>query len=115
VSGGRAELGRRGEEAAAEWYVHAGFTVVARNWRVREGELDLVCTRGSTVVFVEVKTRSSVRFGTGAEAVTPVKQRRIRTLALLWLRHTGQRFEHLRFDVVDVDARSRLLVYVDAF
>ncbi len=74
-----------------------------------------MCTRGSTVVFVEVKARSSARFGTGAEAVTPVKQRRIRTLAILWLRHTGQRFATLRFDVVDVDSRADLLVYENAF
>ncbi len=111
----RAEFGRRGEQAAAGWYERQGFSVVARNWRVKEGELDLVCTRGSTVVFVEVKARSSARFGTGAEAVTPDKQRRIRTLAILWLRRTGQRFATLRFDVVDVDSRGRLLVYENAF
>jgi putative endonuclease len=98
----RRQLGNTGEDAAAAWYRARGFEVLARNWRVREGEIDLVVRRASTIVFCEVKTRSSDRFGVPAEAVTPAKQRRLRTLAMLWLEaHPGTRGE-LRFDVASV-------------
>ena len=99
----RAALGRRGEEAVARWYAAAGYQVLERNWRCREGELDLVVARGSTVVFCEVKTRSGDAFGTPVEAVTVSKQRRLRQLAVRWLAGrpgTGQR--ELRFDVASV-------------
>lgn len=84
---GRRDLGRRGEEAAARWYARAGYEIVARNWRCPVGELDLVAVgpAGAIVVFCEVKTRSSLVFGTPAEAVTPAKQQRIRRLAARWL------------------------------
>jgi len=98
----RLALGAAAEERAAAWYAARGWEVVARNWRCREGELDLVVARGSTLAFVEVKARSSTRFGTPAEAVTPQKQARIRTLALTFLRETGARARTLRFDVVAV-------------
>ena len=62
-----------------------GYEILDRNWRRREGEVDLIVRRGPTVVFCEVKTRSTDRFGTGAESVLPAKQRRIRRLAARWL------------------------------
>ena len=104
----RLELGASGEELAAHWYTAAGYRVLARNWRCREGELDLVACRGGLAVFCEVKTRRDVRFGLPAEAVTPAKQRRLRRLALRWLaeRPPGEaRFPDLRFDVACVVAR----------
>jgi putative endonuclease len=98
----RRELGNAGEDAAADWYRARGFDIVDRNWRVREGEIDLVARRGSTIVFCEVKTRSSDRFGLPVEAVTALKQRRLRTLAMRWLAaHAGAHGE-LRFDVASV-------------
>lgn len=84
-TGHRQRLGARGEQLAADWYVARGYRLVARNWRCREGELDLVVTRDGELVFCEVKTRSSDRFGTPAEAVTPAKQRRLRVLAARFL------------------------------
>ncbi|MGH9041633.1 MAG: YraN family protein [Acidimicrobiia bacterium] len=104
----RLELGASGEELAAGWYTAAGYQVLARNWRCREGELDLIASRGGVAVFCEVKTRRGDRFGLPAEAVTPAKQRRLRRLALLWLaeRPAGApRFPDLRFDVASVVAR----------
>jgi putative endonuclease len=83
--GRRQRLGARGEQLAADWYVARGYTLVARNWRCREGELDLVVARDGELVFCEVKTRSSDRFGTPAEAVTLAKQRRLRQLAAMFL------------------------------
>lgn len=81
----RRRLGERGERLAAAWYESRGYTVVARNWRCREGEIDLVVARPGELVFCEVKARSSDRFGTPAEAVTPAKQRRLRLLAARFL------------------------------
>lgn len=101
---GRRRLGVAGEDLAAAWYAARGYSVLARNWRCREGELDLVVSRGGTLVFCEVKARSSLRMGLPAEAVTPAKQRRIRGLALRWLAAAGPRARagELRFDVVAV-------------
>ena len=62
-------LGRSGEDEAAAWYTARGYEVLARNWRCRAGELDLIVAQGRLVVFCEVKSRSSERFGTPAEAV----------------------------------------------
>jgi len=85
VSDARRRLGAEGEEAAAGWYTEQGYEVLARNWRVREGEIDLVLAGEGTLVFCEVKTRSSDRFGSGLEAVTAAKQRRLRRLAGIYL------------------------------
>ena len=62
-----------------------GYQVIERNWRCREGELDLVLERGRVVVFCEVKTRRSDRFGAPVEAITHKKRRRLRVLAAKWL------------------------------
>jgi putative endonuclease len=98
----RRRLGAIGEDAAAAWYEARGFEILDRNWRVREGEIDLVARSGHTIVFCEVKTRSSDRFGAPVESVTASKQRRLRTLAARWLaEHAAQRGE-VRFDVASV-------------
>ena len=111
----RQSLGRAGEEAAAAFYRHHGYEVLDRNWRVKEGELDIIATRDGEIVFAEVKTRSSDRFGTGAEAVTLAKQRRIRKLAILWMKASGRRGRRMRFDVIEVDGRLRITPYKSAF
>ncbi len=100
----RRALGAAGEAAVAEWYAERGYTVLARNWRCPSGELDLVVRRGRTVVFCEVKTRSSTAFGAPVEAVTPVKQARLRRLAGCWLEAAGRpaSVSDLRFDVASV-------------
>jgi putative endonuclease len=97
----RRAFGQAGEDRAAAWYAARGYTVLARNWRCREGELDLVVRRGRTLVFVEVKARRTDRFGIPAEAVTPLKQRRLRTLARRYLEASGAHGA-LRFDVVSI-------------
>lgn len=98
----RQRLGASGEDRAAAWYAARGYELVARNWRCREGELDLVLRTGSVLVVCEVKTRTSDRFGTAAEAVTADKQRRIRHLARMLLHETGLRPSVVRFDVAAV-------------
>ena len=115
----RRSLGARGETVAAEWYESAGYEVVDRNWRCRDGELDLVVAGRDVVVFCEVKTRRGGAFGAPAEAVTFPKQRRIRGLALRWLgeHHVGAR--RIRFDVASVrfdrDNVANVEVITDAF
>ncbi|MFP3900882.1 MAG: YraN family protein [Acidimicrobiia bacterium] len=114
----RQGLGARGEELAAEWYLARGYEVVARNWRCPEGEIDLVVRRAGELVFCEVKTRSSDRFGVPAAAVTPVKQRRLRVLAARFLASEAGRRDRartdLRFDVAAV-TRGRVEVIEAAF
>ena len=98
-------MGRRGEDAVARWYEARGYAVVARNWRCRAGELDLVLRGPDVLVFCEVKTRSGPGFGDPAEAVTAAKSARIRRLALRWLAAHGIGWRELRFDVVTVVRR----------
>jgi len=96
-------LGISGEDAVAAWYEARGYVVVARNWRCRDGELDLVLQAGRVYVFCEVKTRSSDAFGVPAEAVTRAKQARIRRLAARWLEEAAPKpAREIRFDVAAV-------------
>jgi putative endonuclease len=96
-------LGASGEELAAAWYEARGFEVVARNWRCRDGELDLVVRDGRLFVFCEVKARTSDAFGAPVEAVTRDKQQRLRRLAARWLEEDAPALaREIRFDVAAV-------------
>ena len=100
-------VGRFGEQVAVEYLERAGLRILERNWRCRDGELDIVARDGDVVVFCEVKARSGVGFGVPAEAVTPAKSRRIRLLAARWLAErradgAAQGCADVRFDVVGV-------------
>ena len=100
----RAEIGAFGEQLAVEHLEALGMTILARNWRCRYGELDVIATdpSGRTLVFVEVKTRTGDGFGGLAEAVTGEKVRRLRRLAGLWLAQQESRWPALRLDVIGV-------------
>jgi putative endonuclease len=100
-------IGRYGEQLAARYLSESGLTVLARNWRCRDGELDIVAREGDVLVFCEVKTRSSEQFGDPAEAVGGPKAARLRGLALRWIAQqrafgTYTFWPELRFDVVCV-------------
>ena len=110
-----AELGVRGEAIAARYLEAGGLVMLDHNWRCREGEIDLVATDGTTVVIVEVKTRSGTGFGRPAEAVTPMKLARLRRLAQLWLAANRVGWVEVRFDVVAVLARPGARVEVEHF
>ncbi len=101
----RVALGRWGERRVARHYESAGYVVLDQNWRVRGGELDLVVAKDDEIVFCEVKTRSSDRFGSGLEAVDNRKQRFLRRTAMSWL-DTHDRRGRLRFDVATVSGPS---------
>lgn len=100
----RAEIGALGEQLASEYLAAQGLRTLARNWRCRYGELDVIAEEvaTNTVVFVEVKTRTGDGFGGLAEAVTVQKLRRIRRLAALWLVEQTSRYAALRIDVIRV-------------
>jgi len=106
--------GRWGEDLAAAHYRRSGYEVLDRNWRSPTGELDLVVRRGPTIVFSEVKARRTADFGPAAAAVTVAKQRRIRQLAVEWLRAHELHADSIRFDVVAITG-SRLELITDAF
>lgn len=96
-------LGIEGEAAVARWYERRGFEIVDRNWRCRHGEIDVVAVNRHVLVVCEVKTRSSDRYGTGAEAVDWRKQRTIRAVTAQYLaQRVGRAPRGIRFDVATV-------------
>lgn len=101
-----AELGRYGEDLAAAFLTDRGMTVLVRNWRCNEGELDLVLRDADgTLVFCEVKTRAGTGFGSPAEAVGWAKSRKLRALASRWLAESPAHGAEVRFDVVGIVRR----------
>ena len=95
-------IGARGERAAEKALARAGGRVLARNYRTKGGEIDLIVKFQDVVAFVEVKTRSSDAFGTPAEAVGKRKQARIAQTAMEYLRENAMHDARMRFDVVEV-------------
>ncbi|MGH9069500.1 MAG: YraN family protein [Acidimicrobiales bacterium] len=99
----RRALGAEGEAMAAAWYEAHDYQVLARNWRCRDGEIDLVVGKGRAYVFCEVKSRTTDALGTPAEAVTRAKQMRLRRLAAHWLEEAAPRpARQIRFDVAAI-------------
>jgi putative endonuclease len=102
----RASTGMAGEDAAADRYVARGYRLVARNWRCRLGEIDLVVERDGVLVVCEVKSRRGDGFGGGHEAVTGRKRAKLRALGEAFLLATGHRPVDVRFDVASVRVRG---------
>jgi putative endonuclease len=97
------ELGRYGENLAATHLETSGLEVVQRNWRCRDGELDIIARDGSTLVVCEVKTRAGLGFGSPLEAVTRPKLLRLRHLAAQWLHDNTPPWAHaIRIDVIGI-------------
>jgi putative endonuclease len=117
----RPAIGRRGEDAALDRYLRAGYRLIARNWRCRLGELDLVVARGSVVVVCEVKARRGSSLGGPFESVTARKREKLRRLAqafLLSASHGALAGADVRFDVASVTvgpAGVAVHVFEDAF
>ncbi len=95
-------LGRLGEQMASEYLSRKGYKILATNYKVRGGELDLVAIKDETLVFCEVKTRNSEKTGLPVEAVTPEKQRKILHVAKCFLLREAPVYRGLRFDVIQV-------------
>ncbi len=116
MTDGRRLLGAAGEDVAAQWYVDQGYEIVVRNWRCRDGEIDLIVRAGRTYVFCEVKTRTTDRFGAPVEAVTREKQMRIRRLAARWLQDGAPGpAKDIRFDVASVTGPRDIEILEGAF
>ena len=118
MSRDRQTLGKMGEDLACRELERRGYAIVARRYRRRGGELDIIARDGQTLVFVEVKAREGRKFGDAAEAIGYVKRRRIISVALDYLAR-----QHLvdcpcRFDVVSIlvqDGHAQIEVYENAF
>ncbi|HNQ35871.1 MAG TPA: YraN family protein [bacterium] len=110
MAGGRdrQRLGARGEALAADFLRRRGYRILARNYRTRLGELDLVARHGREIVFIEVRTRQGGGFGTPAESVRRLKQSRWRRAAVVFLQQQDWSDRPCRFDFVGVDLSDEL-------
>lgn len=97
------DLGRHGEQLAADFLGAGGMEILARNWRCRQGEIDIIARDGPVLVVVEVKTRSGRSHGTALEAVSRDKLLRLRSVAGHWLATQLESFESIRVDVVALE------------
>jgi len=109
----RRDTGLRGEELAASYLTARGWTVLARNWRCRSGEIDIIARDpGGVLVVCEVKTRRGLGYGDPLEAITYAKVRRLRGLAMEWVRSQEFGVGPVRLDAVGVlvgaDGRSQV-------
>ncbi|HWB30417.1 MAG TPA: YraN family protein [Vicinamibacterales bacterium] len=115
----RQTLGKCGEDAACAELARRGYAILARRYRTRFGEIDIVSRDGDTIVFVEVKARRTTRRGAAAEQISFWKRRRITAMALDYLSSARLLDRRCRFDVVAIDeagsVRPRVRVIVNAF
>lgn len=96
------EIGTSGENEISRYLQARGLQIIDRNWRIKGGEIDLIAEDSGTIVFVEVKTRTSFAFGSPLEAITPEKAFRLQRLALAWMA-THQRWgQDYRIDCAGV-------------
>jgi len=95
-------LGRRGEDLAVDYLRRHGYRLLQRNWRCRQGEIDVIAARGDETVFVEVKTRTSTGYGHPFEAITASKLARLRRLAAAWCAESDTPVGRIRIDAIAV-------------
>jgi len=93
-------LGKKGEKTAVSYLKKKGYRIVETNFRCKIGELDIIASLKDTLVFVEVRSRSTKRFGLPQESIGPAKQRKIRTVASYYLQLLGKPVPRVRFDVL---------------
>ena len=99
-------FGERGESLAV-WYLKKnGYKIIEQNYRTKLGEIDIIAKEKKTLVFVEVKSRRSMRFGNPKWAITPKKQRTISMVALSYLKATKQSNARARFDVIAITSNQ---------
>jgi putative endonuclease len=96
------KFGEKSENLAVWYLKQNGYKIIEQNYRNRMGEIDIIAREKKTIVFVEVKSRRSIRYGTPKLAVTPKKQRTISMVALYYLKSTQQIDSKARFDVVAI-------------
>jgi len=114
----RQTFGKSGEDLAVAELERRGYAILARRYRTRHGEIDIVARDGDTTVFVEVKARATAQFGTAAEAITDRKRRRLGSMAAEYLALNRLGEIPCRFDVVAIDGVGEaavVTVYPGAF
>jgi len=111
--GRRHELGRWGESIVVNRLVRGGWTVLDRNFRYGHNEIDIVARKGSTVAFVEVKTRSGTEHGHPFASITPTQRRDIARVASAWVARYGRSGDVYRFDAAAVYRDERGVVQVE--
>ena len=99
----RRERGALGEKIALDFLIKRDFTILERNFRCREGEIDIIARQGDCLVFVEVRTRTSSNMGTPEESITPAKGQRLVALAQTYLQSHEDLPAQWRIDVVAID------------
>jgi putative endonuclease len=118
MSDRKQRVGRSGEDLAVEHLRQLGYKIIARNYRIRQAEIDIIAEHKGVIVFVEVKARRSGGFGHPKWAVTPAKQRKISMAALAYLKKQHAMDVRARFDVVTIQAMGdepRIEVITNAF
>lgn len=96
------ELGRQGEEIAARYLQKKGYRLLDRNYYTRFGELDVICEKNQELVFVEVKARTSIKYGFPEESITAKKKEHLRKAALIYIDSLNRPFRGMRFDVITI-------------
>lgn len=102
----RQQFGQSSETVAARFLKKQRYKILETNYRTRQGEIDIIARDGDTIVFIEVKARTSDRFGNPKGAVTFQKQRKISMVALQYLKETKQSDVKARFDVVSISSQT---------
>ncbi len=105
-------IGDRGEDLASQWLLHAGYTIVARNFRTRWCEIDIVARKDAVIYFVEVKYRKNDLYGDGFAYVTPKKLEQMQFAAELWMQQQNYSGESL-LAAISIDGRSDQIEFVE--
>lgn len=105
----RIEIGKRGEDLAAAFLIKRGYQIIERNWRKKNGEIDVIAQRGNEYRIVEVKTRISIRGGSPLDSITDRKLQTINDLAMLYFasKHIREPAYHLDVITIEVDSNSK--------
>jgi len=103
------QKGQKGENRAAAYLRLRGYHILERNYRVPQGEIDLIVRKGDALVFVEVKARKDNSHGTALEAVSPIKVQRVSAAAAIYLSGYTDSYTSCRFDVVTIGPEKNLL------
>jgi putative endonuclease len=98
----KTELGKLGEQLAAEFLAESDLQILDRNWQCPEGEIDIVALERGVLVICEVKTRSDNRYGTPLEAISARKHARLRKLSVRWVTAHGVYYDRIRIDIVGI-------------
>jgi len=111
----RKTIGRLGEDRAERFLKKQGFKILSRNFRCPIGEIDIIAMDGQTLVFIEVKTRRSDRFGTAIEAVDSKKIAKLKKLALYYIKNYYKAEPPVRFDIIGVSGDGEIYYVKGAF